>query len=247
MPIRVTSNGVAGRVAGKLRERARNMLPATRRIGDEIALLARRRAPVRRGSAKLKNSLNHAEPAHNITQLQTDRVYGPIQQRGGTIVPVSAKALAIPLNETARKIAENMPAGLSLRGLDLIYIKGKSGKAFLAVQKGSIDRKGKLKKGQRFRERKTFASPTAEFPARKVKKGARRSPGRRKSERSGRSLRRASRMPDRNDLEVRFVLVPRVTLRPNPSPRGYAPHMDEPEVRAFMNRISANWVLRGSA
>lgn len=240
--LRVTSNGVAARTAGAVRDRARNLLPATRVVGEFITRLASRRAPVRRGSAKLKNSLNYATPAHNEVVLQTPLAYGPIQNRGGTIVPVSAKALAIPLNETARKMSEFLGAGLSLRSLDLQVIKTKRGDTFLALDRSKINRSGKVRPGQTFRVRKTFASPTAGHPLTKVKKGQRRRRG--KLRRSQSTGRRAA-LPQRDDLEFLFILKARVTLRPNPAPRGYAPRVDEPPVRDFMNRTVAGYVLRG--
>lgn len=128
----------------RAREKARDLRPAAMRLGEYIAREARRRAPrgdSRRGSS-LASSLNHAEPAHNVTVLVSDRPYARVQAEGtgylpgGAITPgrglLKAKMLIVPLNDDAKAMLSRMGASQSLRSQDLTIIRTKSGKLFLA-------------------------------------------------------------------------------------------------------------------
>lgn len=141
-------NSHAKRIA-VVRQRAAAMWPAARKVGELIAREARRRAPRGRSrrQVSLQASLGHVEPEHNVTVLTSKVPYARIQVFGGTIVAgggkLAAKMLAIPLNDTARRMLDSLGAGQSLRRLNLQLIESRSGRLFLArtVEAGTRGRK----------------------------------------------------------------------------------------------------------
>lgn len=140
----VIPNATLAKLSQRMRDKARDLRPATMRLGEWVAREARRRAPrgdSRRGSS-LASSLNHIEPAHNATVLASDRAYARVQAEGtgylpgGAITPgrgpLKSKWLILPLNEDAKAMLNRMGASQSLRTQDLTIIRTKSGKLFLA-------------------------------------------------------------------------------------------------------------------
>ena len=148
MPYRIETGGENLKKARLLEQRVRNIRPVAAKVGEYLAREARRRAP--RGQSRrmqgLAASLNHVEPAHNVTVLVSDKAYAAMQQYGGTIVAgtgrLAAKALAIPVNDAARRAMETIGAGTSLRALNLTLIVTPKG-AFLV---GDVAGVGKIKR-----------------------------------------------------------------------------------------------------
>jgi phage gpG-like protein len=88
----------------------------------------------------LKGSISHAIEGRTVL-VGTNVKYGRIQQLGGVVRPKKAKALAIPLNEKARKASENL-GGKTLRDIpDMFFLKSKTGKSIGTLMK-------KTKKGK---------------------------------------------------------------------------------------------------
>jgi len=65
-------------------------------------------------------------------------------------------------------------------------------------------------------------------------------------ERRRKPLRGARRQHRMSGAQILFLLVPRVHLSPNPAPRGYAPHMDEPIVREMAGAAIRRHLFRRS-
>jgi hypothetical protein len=206
MPSKLTSNGALESYVRKLRDRSRDVRPATAKIAQFVQREAARRAPVgsgpTRGGTRLRNSLN-AELLDDVTiSLRSHKPYAAIQARGGTIRPgtgpLAAKMLVVPLSEFAKRYINSLGAGTSLRNgpIKLVLIKGKSGKLFLI--------------------RAEVASPRI-----------------RKRDSKGRLDRAISRGLG---MEFMFMLIPQATLRPNPEPKGYAPSLSDPVVESFALR-----------
>lgn len=216
----VTSNGAAKRTNDAIAQRARNLLPAARRFGEWIAREARRRAPVGFGGGNLKKSLNHVEPAHNITQLVSPLKYARIQQFGGSVsapgqsstISPKPKMLAIPLTVEARRMAEGLGASETLRGkfgLQMIITP----RAVFLVRAAGSDK-----------DRTKYAS----WKGKSV------------------LMRRVGDLGDGKGgrIEFLFILKKSVTLKPNPGPDGYAPRMSEPAVRDAAAK-AIRWCLKG--
>lgn len=152
--VTITSDGAHGRLLDRTKQAASVMLPAARRFGEYVAREARRRAPKgrTRAGAGLRGSLNHFEPAHDTTVLATDKVYGRIQNFGGTITAgtgkLAAKALAIPLNDEARRLLDSLGASQSLRVAKLRLVKLPTGTFLIGTQTRTRERrnsKGEIK------------------------------------------------------------------------------------------------------
>lgn len=108
-------------------KRLRDLRPVMRLAGELIAREARRRAPVG-PTKKLRPSLGHQEPAHNVTELTSPLPYARIQHRGGTVMK-RRHMLTIPLNPEAVRLRLRHKTLRSVPGLTLI--RTKSGKLFL--------------------------------------------------------------------------------------------------------------------
>jgi len=141
LPYSIHSNGVAERTFQILDWRLRDLSPAARRFGEWVVREARRNAPVGKGRQRgaLKRSLNHVEPAHNVTQLVSPLPYAVIQQEGGTIRagsgPLGSQYLVIPLNATARVLLDGLGASESLRSVpELQLIRSRKGRLLLIWQ-----------------------------------------------------------------------------------------------------------------
>jgi len=169
MSYRVISEGRILRLVEQMGQRARNLLPATGVIGEHLARVARARAPVGkgRGHGALRHGLNHDEPAHNVTVLQSPQVYAGVQQYGGPVAagkgPLGAQMLAIPVNEAAKRLYETLGAGKSLKdvpGLGLVVLNGKlflMGTPGLEARRALVaERKGQGKRMKRARVRDFF-------------------------------------------------------------------------------------------
>jgi hypothetical protein len=158
MPFRIDSDDALLKLAAKNASAARDLRPATLRFGEWVAREARRNAPVGKGRRRgaLKRSLNHREPAHNVTELTSPLPYAAIQEHGGVIRagsgPLGSRLLAIPLNATARQLLDSLGASTSLRDVHgLQFVKTKSGKMFL-VRPASVTKSGRERRGNVRRE-----------------------------------------------------------------------------------------------
>lgn len=158
MPYRIDSDDAIAKAVERLGQRARGLHPATRKWAELIVRKARRQVPVGRGRGRgaLKRSLNHREPAHNVTVLQSDRRYARIIQEGGAITagtgPLGSRLLAIPLNDDARRMLDGMGASVSLRTQNLLFLKSRSGRMFL-IRQERAGRGGRRKRGKARRHR----------------------------------------------------------------------------------------------
>lgn len=149
---------------GAVAQRARSLWPASRKVGEYAAREARRRAPrgtgvTRRGGTALNKSLNHAEPAHNVTVVVSDLPYAKVQNQGGTIVAGSgrlkSKYLALPMSDLAERYIGFLGAGTSLRSGPLgLFVLKVRGRLFLVRSVGLTER-GKTRTDRRGRTRHT--------------------------------------------------------------------------------------------
>ena len=93
--------------------------------------------PPAKGTGQLARSIqvDLSELKENLrVRVGTNLIYARIQEFGGTIYPVKAKALAIPLGREGRRAARQ--AAGNLRTLDMVLITMKTGQAFLAKPEG---------------------------------------------------------------------------------------------------------------
>lgn len=220
MRLSVTSNGGAKRTADAIAQRARNLLPAARRFGEWITREAARRAPVGFRGGDLKKSLNHIEPAHNITQLVSPLKYAQIQQFGGRVaapgksstISPKPKMLAVPLTVEARQMAASLGASETLRGKFGLQMIITPRAVFLVRAVGSD------------KDRTKYVN----WKGKSV------------------LMRRIADLGDGRGgrIEFLFVLKKSVTLKANPMPGGYAPRMSEPAVRDAAAK-AIRWCLKG--
>ena len=242
------------RIAAKLEEqvkRLNNLRPVAQLVGEYVTRAARRRAP--RGDsnrgASLSTSLNHVEPAHNITVLRSDKRYARIQNFGGTIVagtgPLKSKMLAIPLTDFAKRMIAFMGASTSLRDAPVkMFPLRLNGKLFLARKRSGNtatykDRRGREKKRREFLQ-------ALQVTTGRGKNKRTRLDGDVSRENMARTLRGGSKAKVVS-FEVLFLLKRSVRLQPNPAPQGYAPRLSEPAVAAFVGRAVANHLRKGAA
>lgn len=204
------------RRADLIRQRALAMWPATRRAGEQLARLARRKAPRGRSrrQASLQASIGHAEPEHNVTVITSNKPYAKVQAFGTAYLPggairagtgkLGARLLAIPINDAARRILDGLGANQSLREVEgLLFLKTRKGRMVLIRQVQPM--RGKRGKSVRGRKREhRFLSG-----------------------------------------QVLFILTPTARPGPSPKPDGYIPKLSDPEVRVILSENARKWIAEG--
>lgn len=90
-------------------------------------------------SNRLRSSITYDPSAHSVI-IGTNTAYARLQNEGGIVKPRKAKALAIPLNKKARKAAEDLPEGASIRdikGLFFVALK-RSGQIGILAKRATM-------------------------------------------------------------------------------------------------------------
>lgn len=110
-------------------------------------------------TGRLRNSIAFLTQGDAV-YVGTNVAYGRLQQYGGVIVPKQAKALAIPLNRAARRLAVGVQSIREIKGLFFVKAKGSGNNIGILARKARMSYdsdSGEIKKSatSKFAEYKT--------------------------------------------------------------------------------------------